>query len=359
MKKRIAFTGGGSAGHVTVNLALMPYFIKMGWEVAYIGSVTGIERELVASLPEVRYIGISSGKLRRYFDWKNVSDPLRVLKGVWQAFRFLGKWKPDVIFSKGGFVSVPVVFGGWLNRLPVVIHESDLTPGLANKLAVPFSSKVCVTFPDTLSHVPKNKGIHVGAVVREELKQGRREAGLSFCSFSAQKPVLLVVGGSLGARRINEAVRHMLTSLLEHFSIVHICGKNQVDDTIQMAGYRQFEYVQEQLPDLLAMADLVVSRAGSNAIYEFLALQKPMLLIPLSREASRGDQILNAQSFEKQGLCHVLLEEELTDDRFYQAVLHLQKNSKSILQRMREENEKTADALAQVIAILQETARPG
>ncbi|MGK5509001.1 undecaprenyldiphospho-muramoylpentapeptide beta-N-acetylglucosaminyltransferase [Brevibacillus formosus] len=357
MKRRIVFTGGGSAGHVTVNLALIPHFIKLGWEVSYIGSATGIERELVANHPDVRYIGISSGKLRRYFDWKNVSDPLRVLKGIWQASRFLGKWKPDVIFSKGGFVSVPVVFGGWLNRLPVVIHESDLTPGLANKLAVPFSSKVCVTFPDTLSKVPKNKGIHVGAVVREELKQGRKEAGLAYCSFTAKKPVLLVMGGSLGARRINEAVRRTLANLLEHFSIVHICGKNQVDETIQVTGYKQFEYVQEELPDLLAMADLVVSRAGSNAIYEFLALQKPMLLIPLSREASRGDQILNAQSFERQGLCHVLLEEELTDDRFYQAVNDLQKNRESILQRMREENEKKTDALAQVMAILQETAR--
>lgn len=357
MKKRIAFTGGGSAGHVTVNLALIPHFVQMGWEVAYIGSETGIERELVAKHTEVRYIGISSGKLRRYFDWKNVSDPFRVVKGVWQAFRFLGKWKPDVIFSKGGFVSVPVVFGGWLNRLPVVIHESDLTPGLANKLAVPFTSKVCVTFPDTLSHVPKNKGIHVGAVVREELKQGRRDAGLAFCSFSVKKPVLLVMGGSLGARKINEAVRHNLASLVEDFSIVHICGKNQVDNAIQMEDYKQFEYVQEQLPDLLAMADLVVSRAGSNAIYEFLALEKPMLLIPLSRDASRGDQILNARSFEQQGLCQVLLEEELTDESFCRAVADLQKNRASISRRMQEENEKKTDALAQVKAILQETAR--
>lgn len=354
MKKRIVFTGGGSAGHVTVNLALIPHFIQAGWEVAYIGSTTGIERELIAGLSGVRYVGISSGKLRRYFDWKNLTDPLRVTKGIWQAYRFLHKWKPHVIFSKGGFVSVPVVMGGWLNRLPVVIHESDLTPGLANRLAVPFASRICVTFPETLSHLSQEKGVHVGAVVREELKLGQSERGLEFSGFSKTKPVLLVMGGSLGARRINEVVRNNLTALLDSFQIVHICGKEQVDKTIERSGYRQFEYIQEELPDLMAMADLVVSRAGSNAIFEFLALQKPMLLIPLSRAASRGDQIVNARSFEKQGYCQVLLDEELTDESFLQAVQRLAASEAEMKRRMQQAKE--IDALTKVITVVTESA---
>ncbi|MGG1660169.1 undecaprenyldiphospho-muramoylpentapeptide beta-N-acetylglucosaminyltransferase [Brevibacillus sp. NRS-1366] len=354
MKKRIAFTGGGSAGHVTVNLALIPHFIQAGWDVAYIGSTTGIERDLIAGISGVHYVGISSGKLRRYFDWKNITDPMRVTKGIWQAYRFLHKWKPHVIFSKGGFVSVPVVMGGWLNRQPVVVHESDVTPGLANRLSVPFACKVCVTFPETLAYIPQDKGVHVGAVVREELKHGRSERGFAFCRFSSTKSVLLVMGGSLGAKRINEVVRNNLTALLESFQIVHICGKGQVDETIERSGYRQFEYIQDELPDLLAMADLVVSRAGSNAIFEFLALQIPMLLIPLPLAASRGDQIVNARSFEKQGFSQVLLDEELTDESFSQAVEKLEMNKADMKRRMQQE--KGTDALTKVIALLKESA---
>lgn len=354
MKKRIVFTGGGSAGHVTVNLALIPHFLESGWEVAYIGSTNGIEKELVAGLSGVRYVGISTGKLRRYFDWKNMTDPLRVIKGIGEAYRFLRTWKADVIFSKGGFVSVPVVLGGWLNRLPVILHESDLTPGLANRLSVPFASKVCVTFPETVRHLPPSKGIHVGAVIRAELLNGKRERGVTLCGFTCQKPVLLVMGGSLGARRINEVVRSQLSALLADYQVVHICGKGQRDETLDQAGYRQYEYVKDELPDLMAMADLVVSRAGSNAIFECLALRKPMLLIPLSKAASRGDQIVNARSFEKRGLCEVLLEEDLSETTFLAAVKKLAENRAQLLRRMNEETQ--TDALAQVIALLKNTA---
>ncbi|MED4751231.1 undecaprenyldiphospho-muramoylpentapeptide beta-N-acetylglucosaminyltransferase [Brevibacillus choshinensis] len=354
MKKRIVFTGGGSAGHVTVNLALMPHFQEAGWEVAYIGSTNGIEKELVGGLAGVRYVGISSGKLRRYFDWKNVTDPFRVTKGIWQAFCFLRAWQPDIIFSKGGFVSVPVVLGGWMNRLPVVIHESDLTPGLANRLSVPFASKVCVTFPETVHHLPASKGVYVGAVIRSELLNGSRERGISQCGFTPRKPVLLVMGGSLGARRINEVVRSQLQALLTDYQVVHICGKGQGDESLQQAGYRQYEYVTDELPDLLTMADLVVSRAGSNAIFECLALRKPMLLIPLSKTASRGDQILNARSFEKRGFCEVLLEEDLSDTTFLQALKKLGENRSDLLRRMKEDTQ--ADALTQVISLLKNTA---
>lgn len=354
MAKRIAFTGGGSAGHVTVNLALIPHFVEAGWKVAYIGSKTGIERELTAGLPGVTYIGISSGKLRRYFDWKNVSDPFRVTKGIWQAYRFLHAWKPSVIFSKGGFVSVPVVLGGWLSRIPVVIHESDLTPGLANRISVPFASKVCVTFPETVKHLPPDKGIHVGAVMREDLKRGDRTHGYQQCAFSPEKPVLLVMGGSLGAKRINEAVRANLEVLLRQFQIVHICGRGQLSEQMKQPGYRQFEYAKEELPDLLAMADLVVSRAGSNAIFEFLVLQKPMLLIPLSKAASRGDQILNARSFEKQGFCQVLLEEELNDQTFLEAVQKLASQGPNLISQMKLAEQ--TDAISRVLAVIKQAA---
>lgn len=354
MNKRIVFTGGGSAGHVTVNLALIPHFLEAGWEVAYIGSENGIERELVQGQPGVRYVAISSGKLRRYLDWKNVTDPLRVTRGAWQAYRFLKGWKPAVIFSKGGFVSVPVVLGGWMNGLPVVLHESDLTPGLANRLSVPFAKKVCVTFAETMDHLPVEKAVHVGAVIRSELFLGSRERGLSLCGFSPSRPVLLVMGGSLGAKRINEAVRSQLTTLLADYQIVHICGKGQCDETIQRPGYRQYEYAMEELPDLLAMADMVVSRAGSNAIFEFLALRKPMLLIPLSKAASRGDQIVNARAFEKRGFCEVLLEEELTEQTFMGALQSLASNREQIVRRMGENSQ--ADAMAKIIALLEQAS---
>ncbi|MFJ9497023.1 undecaprenyldiphospho-muramoylpentapeptide beta-N-acetylglucosaminyltransferase [Brevibacillus centrosporus] len=354
MKKRIVFTGGGSAGHVTVNLALIPHFLESGWEVAYIGSTSGIEKELVAGLAGVQYVGISTGKLRRYFDWKNVTDPMRVAKGIGEAFLFLRRWKPDVIFSKGGFVSVPVVLGAWMNRLPVVIHESDLTPGLANRLSVPFASKVCVTFPETVQHLPQAKGVHVGAVIRDELLKGSREHGISYCGFTSKKPILLVMGGSLGARRINEVIRSQLSALLESYQVVHICGKGQCDDSIKRAGYRQYEYVKEELPDLLAMADMVVSRAGSNAIFEYLALRKPMLLIPLPKAASRGDQIVNARSFEKRGFCEVLLEEELTESTFLAALKKLEENRFQLMNRMKEDPH--TDSLVKVIALLEQTA---
>jgi len=357
MKRRIAFTGGGSAGHVTVNLACIPHFLEDGWEVAYIGSENGIERELTQDLPGVRYEAISTGKLRRYFDWKNASDPFRVAKGVWEATRFLSQWKPDVIFSKGGFVSVPVVMGGWLNRIPVVIHESDLTPGLANRITVPFAQKVCVTFPETLEHLPAKKGEWVGAIVRDELMRGKRERGLSLCGFSADKPVLLIMGGSLGAKKINETVRAHVDERLKRFQIVHICGKGQVDGSLTMEGYRQFAYVKEELPDLLAMADLVVSRAGSNAIFEFLALAKPMLLIPLSQKASRGDQILNARSFERQGFSQVLLEEDVTNERFDQELEKLWEHRMVYQERMRLAQE--SDSLMRLLDVIRQSAGKG
>ncbi|WP_248926602.1 undecaprenyldiphospho-muramoylpentapeptide beta-N-acetylglucosaminyltransferase [Paenibacillus hamazuiensis] len=312
--KKIVFTGGGSAGHVTPNLALMARLKQLGWEMEYIGSKDGIEKGIVDH-EGIRFHHIASGKLRRYFDLKNFKDPFRVIQGVGQAYRLLRRIKPHIVFSKGGFVSVPVILAAWLNRIPVIIHESDFTPGLANKISMPFATKICVTFPETLRHIKGGKAVCTGLPIRERILEGKALNGYTLCDFHRQKPVLFIMGGSLGAQAINNAVRGALDALLERYQIVHICGKGNVDKALEgRRGYKQFEYVQEELPDLMAMADIVVSRAGSTSIFEFLALQKPMLLIPLTRQASRGDQILNAESFQKIGYARVLYEEKLTPE---------------------------------------------
>ncbi|MDR0270251.1 undecaprenyldiphospho-muramoylpentapeptide beta-N-acetylglucosaminyltransferase [Paenibacillus sp.] len=351
---KVMFTGGGSAGHVTVNMALMPLFLEEGWSVDYVGSAGGIEKDLVSTLPEVKYFPISTGKLRRYLDIQNVKDPFKVVKGAFQAYTLIKQRKPQVVFSKGGFVSVPVVVGAWLNRVPVIIHESDITPGLANRISIPMASFVCTTFPETAEQINSAKSRYVGAVVRKELHQGSADRGRDFCGFQRNQFVLLIMGGSLGARKINEAVRSALPTLLNYFQVVHICGKGQIDPNINEPGYRQYEYINDELPDVLAMSDLVVSRAGSNSIFEFLSLQKPMLLIPLTRQQSRGDQILNAHSFEKAGYCKVLEEENLNEDSLVSSLMEVFKNRREMIENMK--NNEHSDALSTVFDLIKETA---
>ena len=315
MSKKIVLTGGGTAGHVTPNIALLPTLKKLGYEVSYIGSYNGIEKKLITE-QGIPYSGIDSGKLRRYFDWKNFSDPFRVLHGYFQARRILKRTKPDVVFSKGGFVSVPVVRAAASLHIPTIIHESDMTPGLANRLAIPAAQKVCCSLPETLQYLPKDKAVLSGSPVRQELFEGTRENGLRFTGFPDDgKPVLLVIGGSQGAACINAALRACLPELLKQMRIIHLCGKGNLDPSIHYPDeYVQYEYIESELKDLFALADMVLSRAGANAICELLALRKPNLLIPLSAAASRGDQILNARSYEKQGYSMVLEEEQLTPE---------------------------------------------
>ncbi|GAA0351230.1 UDP-N-acetylglucosamine--N-acetylmuramyl-(pentapeptide) pyrophosphoryl-undecaprenol N-acetylglucosamine transferase [Bacillus horti] len=321
----------------------------------YIGSEEGIEKQMISAIDGVHYYGIATGKLRRYFDLQNIKDPFKVLKGIFQASKIIRRLKPNVIFSKGGFVSVPVVLGGWMNRVPILIHESDYTPGLANKIALPFVSKVLLTFPETKQFVNEKKAQYIGSVVREELKQGNAHKAQEKLGFSPTKPVLLVMGGSLGARKINETVRSHLETLLERFQIVHLCGKGSVDPSLNMKGYAQFEFLQEELADVLALTDVVISRAGSNSIFEFLALKKPMLLIPLSRKASRGDQILNAKSFAKSGYCHMLEEEDLTDETFLKAVEAVYRDSETFIQTMKKA--QVENTTAEVLDIIKQTAK--
>ena len=332
--KRIVLTGGGTAGHVTPNIALLPRLKELGYDVHYIGSYNGIEKTLMEGC-QIPYYGISSGKLRRYFDLKNFSDPFKVLKGFSEASKLLKKLKPDVVFSKGGFVSVPVVIAAKQLRIPVIIHESDMTPGLANKLSIPAASKVCCNFPETISHLPKGKAVLSGSPIRQELLTGDRTKALQFTGLSGTKPVLLIIGGSLGSVVVNEAVRSILPKLLKKFEIIHLCGKGKLDQTLTaLNGYVQYEYISDELKDLFALSDIVISRAGANSICEFLALRKPALLIPLSAAASRGDQILNAHSFEKQGYASVLEEEQLSGDSLYEALITLWENRESYVNAM-------------------------
>ncbi|WP_100011354.1 undecaprenyldiphospho-muramoylpentapeptide beta-N-acetylglucosaminyltransferase [Lentibacillus sediminis] len=353
--KRILFTGGGSAGHVIVNLALIPVYLRDGWEVDYIGSHDGIERQLIGEMEGVRYHPISTGKLRRYMSKENLKDPFKVLKGTLQAWRIIGKQKPQAVFSKGGFVSVPVVAAAKLRNVPAVIHESDYTPGLANKLAVPFAKKVLATFEETMQYLPEKKAEYVGAVIREELFQGDKQAGLAMAGLTNDKPVLLVMGGSGGARKINETVRASLPELLESFQVIHICGKGNVDPDARQQGYAQFEYVNQELKDIMAASDYVLSRAGSNAIFEFLALRIPMLLIPLSRQASRGDQIINAESFVEKKYARVLEEEALSERALMEELFQLKKAAPAMRDYM--EQYKSEKSRARVIAILEEVMK--
>ena len=306
-------TGGGTAGHVTPNLALVPKLKEKGFEIKYIGSYEGIEKEIIGDA-NIPYYSISSGKLRRYFDMKNFSDPFKVMKGVYQASRILSKEKPDVIFSKGGFVAVPVVIAASMKKIPVVSHESDLTPGLANKLSAPFCNKLCVTFRESLNYIKDGKGVLTGTPIREEILKGNKQRALDICKFKNNKEIILVIGGSLGAKSINDEVRYHIKEILKSFNVIHICGKGNLDKELEnLEGYRQFEYVKEDLPHFLKAADFVISRAGANVIFELLALKKPTLLIPLSKKISRGDQVLNANSFEKEGYSLVLDEDEMME----------------------------------------------
>ena len=318
--KHIVLTGGGTAGHVTPNIALMGRLKEQGYQISYIGSYNGIEKTLIEELG-IPYYGISSGKLRRYFDLKNFTDPFRVLKGFSEARKLLKQLKPDVVFSKGGFVTVPVVIAAGRLKIPAIIHESDMTPGLANKLCIPSAVKVCCNFPETKAHLPEGKAVVTGTPIRPELLQGDADKGRAFTGFTSEKPVIMIIGGSLGAQAVNDAVRRILPELLKDFQVVHLCGKGKRDDSKNdLKGYVQYEYIESELADLFAMADIVISRAGANAICELQALKKPNLLIPLSANASRGDQILNARSFEKQGFSMVLEEEAITDEVLLKAI---------------------------------------
>lgn len=350
--KKIVLTGGGTAGHVTPNIALLPSLREAGYEITYVGSYDGIEKRLIGDF-DIPYVGISTGKFRRYLDPRNFTDPFRVAKGYLQAKRFLKEYRPDVLFSKGGFVSVPVVRAAASLRIPYIIHESDMTPGLANRLCIPAAKKVCCNFPETMKLLPEDKAVLTGSPIRAELSRGNKLAGLDMCGFSANIPVIMVIGGSLGAANVNKAVRAALPKLLEDFQVVHLCGKDKLDNLLlNTPGYKQFEYVKAELKDLFAMADVVISRAGANAICELLALKKPNILIPLPAASSRGDQLLNAQSFESQGFSIVIGEDDLTTELLVDKVHELYFNRQSYVDTMSKSTQ--LDSIRTIMKLIEE-----
>ena len=352
--KKIVMTGGGTAGHVTPNIALFPRLKEIGYDIHYIGSYNGIEKGLIED-QGIKYYGISSGKLRRYLDVKNLTDPAKVVKGYFEARKLLKKIKPDIVFSKGGFVAVPVVLAAKNCKIPVIIHESDITPGLANKLAIPSASKVCCNFPETLKHLPEGKAVLTGSPIRKELFSGSREKALNFTGLKGHKPVLLIMGGSTGSKFINETIRRQLPTILQTYDVIHLCGKDHLDPTLnQQNGYLQYEYISQELPDLLALADMVISRAGANAICELLALKKPNILIPLSASASRGDQILNAKSFAKQGFSYVLDEDTMTDQQLLEAIETVRKKKAQYVTAMNES--KQMNPINTILELIVKTA---
>ena len=355
MAYRIVFTGGGTAGHVTPNIALINALLKEGWEIHYIGTKNGMEHGLIAEIPEVYYHCISSGKLRRYFSWQNFLDPFRVLYGIGQSRRILKQVHPDVIFSKGGFVSVPVVIAA--GRIPVVAHESDYSPGLSNRIAGHFTDHVCVSFEDTLKDLKRNNGTYTGTPIRNELYHGSRERALSFTGLSGNKPVLLCMGGSLGAQRLNELLRDALPDLLPYFDIIHLCGHGKMDPNLSAEGYVQYEFIEQELPDLFALSDVVLSRAGANAVFELLALNKPSVLVPLTLHSTRGDQLLNAKYFKKKGFAEVLNQDTATREELSGMIRQVYQNRDSYIAAMK--NEQQSDGTESILCIIRDTAAHG
>lgn len=350
--KKIILTGGGTAGHVTPNIALFPSLRRAGFDISYIGSYNGMEKQLIEE-QGIAYYGISSGKLRRYFDLKNFSDPFKVMKGFGQSVRLLKKLKPDIIFSKGGFVSVPVIFAAKICHVPSIIHESDLTPGLANKLAIPYATKVCCNFPETLKYLPEGKAVLTGSPIRKELLSGNRESARKRCGFHKEKPILLIIGGSSGSKFINDTIREILPGLLKTFQIIHVCGRGNLEESLNKTlGYKQFEYIGTGLNDIFALADLVISRAGANSICELKALHKPNILIPLSSNASRGDQLLNAHSFEKQGFSVVVEEEIITPDKLLHMIHETYQSRQKYIDAMKKSD--VIDAVEKIMSLITE-----
>ncbi len=353
MSKKIVLTGGGTAGHVTPNMALIPELKARDFDISYIGSHNGIEKKLIADF-NIPYFSISTGKLRRYFDPKNFTDPFRVMKGFVEARQLLKRLQPDVVFSKGGFVSVPVVRAASSLGIPCILHESDMTPGLANKLSFTSAKTICCNFPETLQMLPSDKAVLTGTPIRKELLHGDREVGKKLCGFTDDKPVIMVTGGSLGAQSINETIRYALPRLLPDFNVVHLCGKDKMDNMrLQVDGYKQFEYVKSEMKDIFALADVVVSRAGANAICELAALRKPNVLIPLSPKNSRGDQVVNARSFEQQGFSLVIDNEELDEDILVESIYDVYEHRDAYAEKMKNSNQ--SGATETIIKIIEDT----
>lgn len=332
-KRKVVLTGGGTVGHVMLNKLLIPGFINRGIEPVYLGSKKGIEKEIIGAT-SIKYYNISSGKLRRYLSSENFKDIFKVMKGISDARKVLKKENVEFVFSKGGFVSVPVVLAAKSLGIPVYIHESDITPGLANKIAGKFATKIFVTFKRTLDYIPSDKAQYIGPVIRDELKRGYSKIGYELTGFNPDKRVMIVMGGSLGARSINQFIRDNLDELTKEWQIIHLCGRGNYQEGLDSENYKQFEFVKKELPHLITISDIAVGRSGSNAIYEFLLNEKPMILIPLPRSQSRGDQVENAEYFKEKGYAEVIQDEELEMEIFQETLERIDSNKEAIVDCM-------------------------
>ncbi len=351
--KKVLLTGGGTSGHVTANLALMHLLQKENMGIYYIGRTVGIEKDLVEKVDYCKptYYGISSGKLRRELNFENVKDFFKVGKGFFEAKKILKEVKPDIIFSKGGFVVVPVILAAKTLNIPIIIHESDYTPGLANKIAIPFAKVVCTSFESTKKFINKAEVLYTGSPIREEVLKGNYETGKSFASFKEDKKVLLLIGGSQGARVLNEVLRKSVTKgYLSDFNVIHIVGKGNLDTSLNFDNYKQFEYLNNELPHILAYSDFVITRGGANTLFELLALKKPHIIVPLSKKASRGDQIENAKEFSEKGYSKVIFEEDFTEDSLKENLLDLRNNYKSYVTNMEKYDKK--DTLLTIMELI-------
>ena len=323
--KKIVLTGGGTAGHIFPALALVDYL--KDHEIYYIGS-NGMEKKILSTYKNIKFYEIPSVKLVRKLTPKNLLIPFKLFRSIRLAKKVLKEISPDIIFSKGGFVSVPVVFAGKKLNIPVISHESDLSMGLANKLILKKCDVMCTTFLQTSKLSPKC--VFTGQPIRKELLNPKF-LGLKQ-SFQNSKPLVLVVGGSLGSQFINEKIWENLEDLTKICNIIHITGNSNKKD-IQSEGYRQIEFSND-MGSLYSEADLVISRAGSGVINELLFFKKPMLLIPLSKKCSRGDQIENAKLFKKLGYCEMIEEEDFSSDLFFKKINHLLKNKQAYKKAM-------------------------
>lgn len=317
----IVLTGGGTAGHVIPHLAILPYLKNDFDNVYYIGSVGGMEKNIVDNVG-LKYYSVPCAKLVRKITCKNLAIPFTLFKGVIAAGKILDELKPNVVFSKGGYVALPVVIAAHKRAIPVIAHESDYSLGLANRISAKFCDKVLTSFPAAAKSV-KN-GVLTGAPLKNSLFTASRAEGLKTFGLSGKKPVILATGGSLGAKAINSAIRGALNELLQKFDVLHVCGKGNLSG-IKKDGYVELEFT-DKMENAFACANLCVSRAGSNTIFEMAALKKPMLLIPLPKTVSRGDQILNAEYFQSQGYAEILRQEDLTPQTLVKAASRLYLN---------------------------------
>ena len=323
---KIVLTGGGTAGHVMPNIALLPELKKHFSSIHYIGT-NGIEKNIISEYDAIKYHEISAVKFIRSLTPKNLLIPYKLFKSVQECREILKKIRPNVVFSKGGFVSVPVVIAAHKLGIPVISHESDKSMGLANKIILRFSKKMCLSFRETSKN---RKCIYTGSPIRESIFKGNKIKILQKASFDMKKNTLLFMGGSLGSKAINKAVYDSLPQLTKKYNVVHICGKNNLKNDLDYKNYLQIEYT-NTIEDCFALADFVICRSGANTIFELLALNKPMLLIPLSKKQSRGDQIENAKLFESYGYAHILEEEKLNKNNLIIAIDKIVKDKNNLL----------------------------